>query len=178
MQATSTGGLFGYLYLLLVLERVGFGRKSAPFEGLALLEPESAAGVPEATLLELGLASDEFAEAAGFAASLGVASVFGGAVSLSFELSDFESFFAELYRSEYHPPPRRTNELRLTTFFSLPFVPHPAHRSGGGSFIFCSTSLSFPHLSQTYSYIGMILCLKDAICNRHGSFLSKYHGSR
>ncbi len=158
------------LYLLLVLDRVGLG-ESALLEGLALLEPESAAGVPEATLLELGLASDEFAEAAGF-------SVFGGAVSLSFELSDFESFFAELYRSEYHPPPRRTNELRLTTFFSLPFVPHPAHRSGGGSFIFCSTSLSFPHLSQTYSYIGMILCLKDAICNRHGSFLSKYHGSR
>jgi len=168
----------GYLYLLLVLERVGFGRESAPFEGLALLEPESAADVPEAAFLELGLASDEFAEAAGFAASLGVASVFGGAVSLSFELSDFVSFFAELYRSEYHPPPRRTKELRLTTFVSFPFVPHPAHRSGGGSFIFCSTSLSFPHLSQTYSYIGMILCLKDAICNRHGSFLSKYHGSR
>ena len=56
------------LYLLLVLDRVGLG-ESALLEGLALLEPESAAGVPEATLLELGLASDEFAEAAGFAAS-------------------------------------------------------------------------------------------------------------
>jgi hypothetical protein len=75
---------------------VGFGRESAPFEGLALLEPESAVEVPEAAFLELGLASDEFAEAAGFAASLGVASVFGRAVSLSFEFSDFVSFFAEL----------------------------------------------------------------------------------
>jgi hypothetical protein len=166
------------LYFRLVLDRAGLARESALLVELALLAPESAALVPETSFLEPELAPDESVEVAGLAVSLEVASAFGGALSPSFEVSDFESFFAELYRSEYHPPPRRTKELRLTTFVSFPLVPHAAHRSGGGSFIFCSTSLSFPHLSQTYSYIGMTLCLKVATCNRHGSGLSKYHGSR
>jgi hypothetical protein len=95
-------------------------------------------------------------EVEGFAAVEGAASVLAGAPSFSFVPSGLESFFGEEYKSAYHPPPRSTNELRLTILVSFPFAPHPLQRSGGGSFTFCRTSLSFPHFSQTYSYIGMI----------------------
>lgn len=93
-------------------------------------------------------------EAAGLAAG-DVASDFGGAF-FSFAASVWASFLGLEYKSAYQPPPRSTKELRLTILLSFPFAPHPLHCSGGGSFTFCSTSLSFPHFSQTYSYIGMI----------------------
>src|SRR5712664_1673637 len=44
---------FEVFYFLLVLDRACWGRESAFLAGLALWEPESAAGVPEATFLEL-----------------------------------------------------------------------------------------------------------------------------
>lgn len=100
-------------------------------------------------------ASAESFEAAGLAFA-GAGSDFAGADSFSFAESAFASFFGDEYRSLYQPPPRSTKELRLTILLSCPFAPQPLHRSGGGSFTFCRTSLSFPHFSQTYSYIGMI----------------------
>jgi len=103
---------------------------------------------------ELELA--ESLEGAGFAAGAEAApSSFLGAPSLSLAPCVPASFLGELYRSEYHPPPRSTKELRLTTLVKEPCAPQLLQRSGGGSFIFCRTSLTFPHLSQTYSYIGM-----------------------
>ena len=61
------------------------------------------------------------------------------------------SFFVELYRSEYQPPPFRTKLERLTTFDSEPSEPHAVHAAGAGSEIFCSTSMVFPQLWQEYS---------------------------
>ena len=115
-------------------------------------------GAPYFLLASL-LGEPELAESlvdSGFAAGVeGAPSPFLGAPSLSFAPCVLASFLGELYRSEYHPPPRSTKELRLTTLVKVPCAPQLLHRSGGGSFIFCRTSLTFPHLSQTYSYIGM-----------------------
>jgi hypothetical protein len=61
------------------------------------------------------------------------------------------SFFVELYRSEYQPPPFRTKLERLTTFDREPSAPHAVHAAGVGSEIFCSTSMVFPQLWQAYS---------------------------
>jgi hypothetical protein len=61
------------------------------------------------------------------------------------------SFFLDEYRSEYHPPPLSTKELRLTTLTNAPPASQPEHFSGAGSETFCKTSFSFPHFSQTYS---------------------------
>ncbi len=61
------------------------------------------------------------------------------------------SFFVELYRSEYQPPPFRTKLERLTTLDSEPSAPHAVHAAGVGSEIFCSTSMVFPQLWQAYS---------------------------
>jgi hypothetical protein len=65
--------------------------------------------------------------------------------------SFLDSFFDEPYRSEYHPLPLRTKEVRLITFSSGPLAPQPGHDSGAGSFIFWRTSVSLPHCLQTYS---------------------------
>ena len=69
------------------------------------------------------------------------------------ELLDEEesSFFVELYRSEYQPPPFRTKLERLTTLDSEPSAPHAVQAAGVGSEIFCSTSMVFPQLWQAYS---------------------------
>lgn len=56
------------------------------------------------------------------------------------------SFFVELYRSEYQPPPLRTKLERLSILVSGPSAPHVAHVAGGGSENFCSTSMIFPQL--------------------------------
>jgi hypothetical protein len=61
------------------------------------------------------------------------------------------SFFVELYRSEYQPPPFRTKLERLTTLDSEPSAPHAVQAAGVGSEIFCSTSMVFPQLWQAYS---------------------------
>lgn len=66
-------------------------------------------------------------------------------------LEDVPSFFVELYRSEYQPPPFRTKLERLTTLDSEPSAPHAVHAAGAGSEIFCSTSMVFPQLAQAYS---------------------------
>jgi len=63
---------------------------------------------------------------------------------------DAPSFFGDEYRSEYQPLPLRTKVERLTIFVS-PWAPQSSHFSGGGSEIFCSTSLSLPQSWQTYS---------------------------
>lgn len=64
---------------------------------------------------------------------------------------ELPSFFVELYRSEYQPPPLRTKLDRLTTFCICPSAPHALHVAGAGSEIFCSTSIIFPQLWQEYS---------------------------
>ncbi|SET85166.1 hypothetical protein SAMN05443572_103502 [Myxococcus fulvus] len=61
------------------------------------------------------------------------------------------SFFVELYRSEYQPPPLRTKLERLTTLVSEPSAPQAVQAAGVGSEIFCSTSIIFPQLWQAYS---------------------------
>jgi hypothetical protein len=61
------------------------------------------------------------------------------------------SFFVELYRSEYQPPPFRTKLERLTTLDREPSAPHAVQAAGVGSEIFCSTSMVFPQLWQAYS---------------------------
>jgi hypothetical protein len=61
------------------------------------------------------------------------------------------SFFVELYRSEYQPPPLRTKLERLTTLVSEPSAPQAVQAAGVGSEIFCSTSMIFPQLWQAYS---------------------------
>lgn len=67
------------------------------------------------------------------------------------ESLDEPSFFVELYRSEYQPPPFRTKLERLTTLDSEPSAPHAVQAAGVGSEIFCSTSMVFPQLWQAYS---------------------------
>lgn len=66
-------------------------------------------------------------------------------------LDEPPSFFVELYRSEYQPPPFRTKLERLTTLDSEPSAPQAVHAAGVGSEIFCSTSMVFPQLWQAYS---------------------------
>jgi hypothetical protein len=71
---------------------------------------------------------------------------------LSVLVSDAEgSFFGDAYKSEYHPPPLSTKEVRLMQRDSVPVSPQPSHFSGGGSLIFCQTSVILPQLLQTYS---------------------------
>lgn len=59
---------------------------------------------------------------------------------------DEPSFFVELYRSEYQPPPLRTKLERLSILVSGPSAPHAVHAAGAGSENFCSTSMIFPQL--------------------------------
>jgi hypothetical protein len=66
-------------------------------------------------------------------------------------LDEPPSFFVELYRSEYQPPPFRTKLERLTTLVREPSAPHAVQAAGVGSEIFCSTSMVFPQLWQAYS---------------------------
>ena len=63
---------------------------------------------------------------------------------------DVASFFVEPYRSEYQPPPLSWKALRETSLASFR-PPHSSQVRGGGSFTFCSFSLTFPQPSQRYS---------------------------
>ncbi len=122
------------------------------------------ASLPDPARIFRPSASDYFLSleaAAGAGALLGAAAAGVDDVPLLEELDEDEeplepevleeedeepSFFVELYRSEYQPPPLRTKLERLSILVSGPSAPHVAHTAGGGSENFCSTSMTFPQL--------------------------------
>jgi hypothetical protein len=60
------------------------------------------------------------------------------------------SAFFDAYRSAYQPPPFSWKLVRETARASRS-APHVGQLRGGGSEIFCITSVEPPQLSQTYS---------------------------
>lgn len=60
------------------------------------------------------------------------------------------SFLDGPYRSAYQPPPLSWKAVRDTTLASR-VPPHPGHLAGGGSDVFCITSVIRPHFPQRYS---------------------------
>jgi len=119
------------------------GGKGTGRECALLSRPERIFGLPPDGGYDLSLE----AEAAGAGAGV-LAEVDDEVLLLDEELP---SFFVELYRSEYQPPPLSTKLERLTTLLSEPSAPHAEHVAGAGSEIFCSTSIIFPQLWQEYS---------------------------
>lgn len=112
------------------------------FSAAQLLVPEAAAAGALEALEELEPESDEL--------------LLEDALLLELEeedelLEELPSFFVELYRSEYQPPPLRTKLERLTTLLSDPWAPHAVQVSGVGSLTFCRTSIIFPQDLQAYS---------------------------